>query len=64
MDITEEERIRRAKDILEKIKDETKNRSDLAKLYAYVANYEEAVLLYLRNSDYKKFYKYLNKVSS
>jgi len=52
-----------AREILERIKDETKNKSDLARLYIYIGDYEEAISLYLKNGDYKKFYQYINKVS-
>jgi len=41
-----------------------KNRIDLARLYAFVGKYEEAVRIYMKNMEYKKAYKYLWKVSA
>jgi hypothetical protein len=64
LEISHEERVKKAREILDKIKDEAKNKSDLARLYAYVGDYEEAVSLWLKNGDYRKFYQYINKVSA
>ena len=39
------------------------NRAELARLYAFVGDYEEAVSIYLRHNEYAKAYKYVGKVS-
>jgi Tfp pilus assembly protein FimV len=62
-DISSEERKNKAKEILDKMKDETKNKSDLARLYVYIGDYEEAVNIYIKSGDYRKFYQYINKLS-
>ena len=40
MNLSAEQRIEKAKEILERIKDEAKNKSDLARLYVYIGAYE------------------------
>jgi hypothetical protein len=36
---------------------------DLARLYAYIGQYDEAASIYLKHNEYRKAYKYLWKVS-
>ena len=48
---------------MERLKDEAKSKSDLARLYVYVGDYQEAASLYLKNGDYRKLYQYINKLS-
>ncbi len=40
-----------------------KNKNDLAKLKAYVGQYDEATTLYIRAGNYQKAYKYYVKSS-
>jgi elongator complex protein 1 len=52
-----------AKAILAELKDESRNKTDLAGLFAFAGQFEEAVRIYLRAHDYKHAYKYLWEVS-
>ena len=40
-----------------------KDRSELARLYAFIENYEEAILINLKHNEYRQAYKYIWKVS-
>lgn len=60
---SQEERIKEATEILNLIKEQTKSRIDLARLFAYIGQYEQAASIYLKHNEYRKAYKYLWKVS-
>lgn len=53
----------KAKEILETMSENFKNKTELAKIYSYVGDIENAVINYFKGGSYQKAYKYLPSLS-